>query len=105
MAPSDAAFAGNYPFQESLYIAAIGGFENLWVDCKARGGSNAYCTDQYRIAQEFYDMGPIATNACRIAGFVPLPTPVCIGAQESAGCGAPTVQPLEACLPETPPAP
>jgi len=35
-----------------------------------------------------------------IIGFVPIDDPICVGSQATAGCGAPTLQPKEACFPQ-----
>jgi hypothetical protein len=91
---------GSYPFTRPMFVSAIGGFENITVDCQARGGSAGYCADQLTIAREFYDMTPLVRNACLTAGFVPIDDPICVGSQATAGCGAPTLQPKEACFPQ-----
>ena len=99
-AVSDANIASNaYPFARDLFLNAIGGFQNLTADCTARGGSAAYCADELAIANEFYNMGSVAQTACLNAGFIPKAASDCVGAQATAGCGAPTVQAKTACLP------
>lgn len=101
--PSDANInAGTYPFARELFVNAIGGFENITAQCQARlapGTPPEVCADQVRIAREFYDMTPVARNACTTAGYIPLAESRCVGAQASAGCGAPTVQAKTACQP------
>jgi hypothetical protein len=91
---------GVYPFTRDMYVSALGGFENVTVDCQARGGSAGYCADQLSIARTLYEMGPLAQEACSFGGFVPIFDPICVGTQSAAGCGAPTLQPKEACFPE-----
>jgi hypothetical protein len=91
---------GSYPFARDLFLTAIGGFENITADCVARGGSAAFCQDELTIANEFYNMGPVAQNACLTSGFIPKVSSECRGAQATAGCGAPTVQAKTACLPQ-----
>lgn len=97
---SDTNIATNsYPFARDLFLNAIGGFENITADCVARGGSAAYCADEIAIANEFYNMGTVAQNACLTSGFIPKAESECVGAVASAGCGAPTVQAKTECLP------
>jgi hypothetical protein len=93
----------DYPFARELFVNAIGGFENIEIDCLNRGGSAAYCADQIAIAQEFYDMTPLAQTSCSDAGYIPLPSSRCVGAQGTTGtpaCGKPTVQAKTECLPQ-----
>ena len=92
-----------------VFLAALGGFENLNSDCEARGhralpGANDFCYAEYEIAIAAYTMGPPVQSLFLSLGYVPVTDPAirCIGAQGSASCGAPTVQPLEACLPPRP---
>ncbi|MCG5052046.1 MAG: hypothetical protein KA712_03710 [Myxococcales bacterium] len=96
----EAVSAGSYPFSRLLFMNASRGFENIMEDCKNRGGTKAYCEDQVRIAQEFFTVGQpgnVLGDICSNAGFIPLPAALCVGAQGSAGCGAPSSQPLSAC--------
>lgn len=99
--PSNANIGAEvYPFARNLFVNATRGFENIMVDCKNRGGSKAYCEDQRRIAQEFFNMGQpgnLLPQICSNAGYIPLDAAVCKGATASAACGAPTIQPLSAC--------
>jgi|GEM_PF-3343493 len=92
--PSNAAInAGTYKFSRFLWLNAIRGFENIMLDCVDRGGTQAYCESQVRIAQEFFNVGQpgnLVTTACTNAGFIPLTAPICRGAMASATCGAPT---------------
>lgn len=89
-----------YPLSRLLWLNASRGFENIMIDCKNRGGSKAYCEDQRRIAQEFFNVGQagnLLTNICLDSGYIPLETAVCKGAQSRATCGAPTSQILSDC--------
>ncbi|HYO94649.1 MAG TPA: hypothetical protein VER33_09045 [Polyangiaceae bacterium] len=99
---SDADINSGYPLARDLFLNAIGGFENLTAQCNARlapGTPPQVCADQVAIAQEFYNMTPLATNACIAAGYIPLAASRCVGTTGSAGCGAPTVQAKTACQP------
>lgn len=92
-----------YPMTSFMFLNAIRGFENIMRDCVDRGGREAYCEDQARIAREMYGVGQpgnLMNEICPSSGYVALDHAVCVGAQESAGCGAPTVQPQEACQPQ-----
>jgi hypothetical protein len=66
----------NYPISRSLFVNAIGGFENIDEDCAARSpgdGSRAeYCADQAEFARRFYAMGSSVQNACLVNGFIPV---------------------------------
>jgi len=62
----------HYPLSRSLYVNAIGGFENVVADCVARGGSQEYCSDEAEFARRFYQMGDAARNACLDNGFIPI---------------------------------
>jgi ABC-type phosphate transport system substrate-binding protein len=108
--PSNANIgAASYPFSRLLWLNASRGFENIVTDCRDRGGSEAYCKDQRRIAKEFYEVGQpgnLIANICNNAGFIPLDGPVCKGGQATTAtatapaCGAPAVQVASACEPE-----
>ncbi len=106
--PSSANIGANaYPFSRLLYMNAIRGFENIMEDCKNRGGSKAFCEDQHRIALEFFNVGQpsnVIGQICTNAGYIAIPAAVCLGAQGSTGaaaCGAPTIQTLTDCTPDT----
>jgi hypothetical protein len=105
-APSDTNLTtvGSYPFARDLYIAAIGGFENITADCQARNGgaSSQFCADQVAIAQAFYDMTPDAVAACAESGYIPKAASECAGAQIASGvtCGKPAVQAKSECDPQ-----
>jgi len=61
------------------------------LDCVDRGGTQAYCEAQVRIAQEFFNVGQtgnLVTTACTDAGYIPLPAAICRGAAVSATCGS-----------------
>jgi hypothetical protein len=92
----------NYPFARDLFINAIGGAENITADCLARGGSAAYCADQVAIWNEFYNMTPLAQNACSVSGYIPYTESRCQGAVATATCGAPTTQAKTECLADDP---
>jgi ABC-type phosphate transport system substrate-binding protein len=107
--PSNAHInAGEYPFSRNLYVNALGGYENISLDCVDRGGSAHWCNDQYKLSLEFYNMTPRVKTACTIAGFIPLAESVCQGSNftdgaiPGAGCGAPKAQAHTACLPGAP---
>lgn len=75
--PTDAdLITGAYPIARSLFINAIGGFENIEEDCLARGGSAEYCSDEVEFARRFYDQVPGVTEACSSNGFIPITNPV-----------------------------
>jgi hypothetical protein len=104
--PSDTNLTtvGAYPFARDLYIAAIGGFENITADCQARNGgaSSQFCADQVAFAQAFYDMTPDAMAACAESGYIPKATSECVGAQIASGvtCGKPAAQAKSECDPQ-----
>ena len=107
--PSNAHInAAEYPFARNLFVNAIGGFENISLDCVDRGGSANWCNDQYKLSLEFYNMTPRVANSCKLAGFIPLAESVCQGANyldgaiPGAGCGATKSQAHSACLPGAP---
>jgi hypothetical protein len=101
-APTDVAITtpGQYPFVWDLFMSAIGGFENITLDCAARGGSAEYCADEVAIANEFFNMTPNVQSACRASGYVPKVESTCVGTQAVSGCGAPTDQARDACQPQ-----
>lgn len=110
--PSNANIgAGAYPFSRLLYLVANRGFENIMLDCVDRGGSQKYCEDQVAIANAIYNTsdapGNLVGPICNNAGYIALSQPVCVGGQATTAtpttpaCGAPAVQPLEACRPDT----
>lgn len=102
--------SGDYPLTRGLYIGAIGGFETINEDCEERGhadipGASDYCFAQYEVAIAAHTMPPPLRGAIGALGYVAITADFpgrCVGAQQSAGCGAPTEQPLEACLPTRP---
>lgn len=99
-----------YPLASEMYLAAIGGFEDLNEDCEDRGhrnlsGADDYCFAQYEVAIASYVMSPPVQSGVSQLGYVPIPMDYpnrCVGAMSSAGCGAPTSQPLSACEPIRP---
>ncbi|HEY8943500.1 MAG TPA: hypothetical protein VIM73_04520 [Polyangiaceae bacterium] len=120
--PSDSdIITDNYPISRSLFINAIGGFENIAADCAARGGSAEYCADQLEFTRRFYNMtaGSAVAAACTDNGFIPIVDPVaacgsdpvcnamqtkwdtrCVGSQGAASCGRVTAQPADRCNPD-----
>ena len=79
----------HYPLSRSLFINAIGGFENTVADCAARGGSQEYCSDEAEFARRFYQMGTAARNACLDNGFIPIvPDAAVPGCNGDATCNA-----------------
>ena len=91
-----------YPMSRELFISAIGGFENITIDCLNRGGSAALCADQVTIAQSFFDMDADAVAACEDNGFLALPTGSrCVGTQSATvTCGRAEVQAKGECQPQ-----
>jgi hypothetical protein len=109
--PSDGAIQGKtYPLANDVYIAALGGFEDINDECELRGhrdlsGADDFCYGEYELAIATYVMSGGVGNVLRASGQVPVPADYpnrCVGSVGSAGCGAPTVQPLTACLPVRP---
>jgi hypothetical protein len=102
--------AGAYPLSVGIYLAAIGGFEDLNADCEARGhralpGANDFCYAQFEVAAAAYAMPENVTTGFSAVGLIPVPQDYpgrCVGAHAAAGCGAPTVQSLAACKPNRP---
>jgi hypothetical protein len=72
----------HYPISRSLFVNAVGGFENISADCLARGGTAEYCSDEAEFIRRFYAMGTIARDACTVNGFIPV-----VPDAAPAGCG------------------
>ena len=107
---NEAVLDDSYPLTRGLYVGAIGGFADINADCEARGhaelaGASDFCFAEYEVAIAAYTMPPPLQGAVAAMGYVPVAADSdgrCVGAQQSAGCGAPSVQPLDACLPTRP---
>jgi hypothetical protein len=104
-----AAGRAEFPLARDLYLASIGGFENILADCQARtpGADFDFCADEVKIAEEFYNNTELVKTACETAGFLRKNTDPsmgaadtrCIGALAATTCGAPASQPITACDP------
>lgn len=86
--PSDTEIiTDNYPISRSLFLNAIGGFENIQEDCAARsptdGTRSEYCDDQAEFTRRFYAMNADVRTACEVNGFIPVvpdaAPPACAG--------------------------
>jgi hypothetical protein len=66
----------NYPISRTLFLNAIGGFENINEDCAARspgdGSRSEYCDDEMEFSRRFYAMGTDTRAACEVNGFIPI---------------------------------
>lgn len=109
VAPTNSAISDlTYPLAHELFLNSVDGFENLTARCQASGRTASYCAYELKIATAFYNNSPEVQQALTQAGYMPLPDPICRGAQASTGCGAPNtgtdlagrpMQPKTACLP------
>jgi hypothetical protein len=102
--PSDTSIDNSsYKMARYLWLNATHGFENLTDDCLGRGGSALDCANELAIATEIWNAtntpGNLVGDICVANGFVAIEEPLCKGATESAGCGAPTTQTHADCAP------
>ncbi|MEN9581580.1 MAG: hypothetical protein RJA70_4589, partial [Pseudomonadota bacterium] len=78
-----------YPFGRELFFNSVDGFENLTSSCLASGRTAAYCDDELKIANAFYNNTPEVQAAFNAAGFIPVAASICRGAASSTVlCGA-----------------